>query len=107
MSTNELKLLHSNPATRTEVFCDKEEHVTIVKPVNHNDGFPNKVTSGPCTCTDDHPQTPAAFEALGTPTAEPVAPDCSSAHTFAGMIKHCALKAGHTGLHDSGAQKWP
>jgi hypothetical protein len=107
MATNHLKLLSSNPITRTEVHCDGEDHITIVKPANPNDGYPNQVTSAPCTCTDEALTSHAQFEALGTPEVPIITPDCSSAHTFAGMIKHCTLKAGHTGLHDSGAQKWP
>lgn len=107
MPTHQLKLIKSDPGTFTEVFCDREDHVTIVKPANPNDGYPNQVSTGPCTCTDDPPQTPDAFEALGIPAIEPKTADCSRSHTFAGMIKHCTLKAGHAGLHESGAQKWP
>lgn len=106
MPTNELKLLHADPATRTEVFCDKEEHVTIVKPANPNDGYPNKVTSGPCTCTPEHPQTPEAFEALDTPAPVIIPKDCGATHSFAGAHKYCTLKTGHAGLHEAGTQRW-
>jgi hypothetical protein len=105
--TNQLKLLRADPLTRTEVFCDKEDHVTIVKPANPNDGYPNHVTSGPCTCTEDHPQTPHAFEALGTPTVEPKTALCGAAKSFNGLIKYCTLEPHTAGLHEAGAQKWP
>lgn len=106
MPTNQLRLIKSDPTTRTEVHCDREEHITIVKPANPNDGYPNQVTSGPCDCTDEAPQTPEAFEALGVPAviATPVA--CGEPKTFAGMIKRCTEDAGHEPPHKSGDKTW-
>jgi hypothetical protein len=105
-------LLHADPIKRTEVFCDGEEHITIAKPSNPNDGFPNKVTTDACDCEAKPPVTSDEFDALdfGKPDTT-VAKDCSSSHSFAGMIKHCTLKVDatgkHPGLHESGTQKWP
>ena len=103
----QLKLLRADPTLRLEVFCDREEHVTIIKPLNQNDGFPNQVETGPCDCSDEHPQTHEDFEKLDEPPKPMHAlKDCPSANSFAGMIKHCTLKAGHTGLHEAGDKKW-